>query len=386
VLEQEPPLALPGQAALGRSPASAAGRTSHRRPPAALALLAAGLLLGGCSGVAEVTGTATQDDILQLRSDVSALQQRVQRSRTETETLTSQLEKRVREQTEQQTTAMTRRLDGLATTLTGLTAKLEELSARVDGLSRQARNGPPAARPGPLAPPPPSPTPPSTATATPPSAPSNPTGAGPATAAPVAPSTPAPPTAGPVPPTATPSPPTAAPTSPATAAPAPPTATPAPSTAAVPPTAPGSRPTTGSLQPNDIYQAAYIDFSKGNYPLAIAGFQEFLRRFPDHELAGSAQYWLGEANLSLGRNYTNAGQTDRATQALEQAVVEFKKVIANYPRGDKAPTALYKEALVLIELKQPALAQARLQYLIDNFPQAEETPLARERLSALKAS
>jgi TolA-binding protein len=111
-----------------------------------------------------------------------------------------------------------------------------------------------------------------------------------------------------------------------------------------------------------------------------------LRRFPDHDLAGSAQYWLGEAHLSLGRNYTNAGQTDKATQALEQAVVEFKKVIANYPRGDKAPAALYKEALVLIELKQPALAQARLQYLIDNFPQAEETPLARERLSTLKAS
>ena len=34
------------------------------------------------------------------------------------------------------------------------------------------------------------------------------------------------------------------------------------------------------------------------------------------------------------------------------------------------------------ELKQPALAQQRLQYLIDNFPQAEETPLARERLVA----
>ncbi|MBI2158664.1 MAG: tol-pal system protein YbgF, partial [Candidatus Rokubacteria bacterium] len=48
------------------------------------------------------------------------------------------------------------------------------------------------------------------------------------------------------------------------------------------------------------------------------------------------------------------------------------------------PTALYKEALALLELKQPAIAQARLQYLVDNFPQAEETPLARERLASLK--
>ena len=47
------------------------------------------------------------------------------------------------------------------------------------------------------------------------------------------------------------------------------------------------------------------------------------------------------------------------------------------------PTALYKEALALLKLKQTKLAQARLQYLIDNFPQSEEAPLAKERLTAL---
>ena len=119
--------------------------------------------------------------------------------------------------------------------------------------------------------------------------------------------------------------------------------------------------------------------------VAIAGFREFLRRYSDHELANNAQYWIGEAYLSLARGYANAGQGERASESLEQAVQEFKKVLANYPRGDKTPTALYKEALALIDLKQPALAQARLQYLVDNFPQAVETPLARERLAALKA-
>ncbi len=145
------------------------------------------------------------------------------------------------------------------------------------------------------------------------------------------------------------------------------------------------RPTTGALQPQDIYQAAYIDFSKGSYSLAIAGFREFLRRYPDHELAGSAQYWIGEAYLSLARGFTDASQNDKASESLEQAVQEFKKVQANYPRADKVPTALYKEALALLDLKQPALAQARLQYLVDNFPRAEETSLARERLTTLKA-
>ena len=169
---------------------------------------------------------------------------------------------------------------------------------------------------------------------------------------------------------------------PGAAAPQSGTATPAP-----PPTATaGARPTTGALQPQDIYQAAYLDFSKGSYALAIAGFREFLRRFPEHELAGNAQYWIGEAHYSLARGHTNAAQPDKAKEALEQAVTEFRRVVANYPRAEKVPAALFKEALALIDLKQPSLAQARLQYLIDNFPQAEETPLARERLSSLKTS
>ena len=141
---------------------------------------------------------------------------------------------------------------------------------------------------------------------------------------------------------------------------------------------------TNSTAPQDAYQAAYIDFSKGSYLIAITGFREFIRRYPDHPLAGSAQYWVGEAQLGLARGQANAGQTDRSTQAMEQAVLEFRRVVANYPRSDKTTSALYKEALVLIELKQPAVAQARLQYLVDNFPQAAETMLAREKLAALK--
>ena len=163
-------------------------------------------------------------------------------------------------------------------------------------------------------------------------------------------------------------------------------AAPAPTAPPAPPATAGARPTTGALQPQDIYQAAYLDFSKGSYALAIAGFREFLRRFPEHELAGNAQYWIGEAHYSLARGYTNAAQSDKATQALEQAVTEFRRVVANYPRAEKVPAALFKEALALIDLKQPALAQARLQYLIDNFPQAEETPLARDRLTTLKGA
>lgn len=161
-------------------------------------------------------------------------------------------------------------------------------------------------------------------------------------------------------------------------APGPSTGAPAPA-----PTTPGATRSSGGPTPEQAYQAAYLDFSKGNYPLAVSGFREFVRRFPDAALADQAQYWVGESLFSQARASLAAGQSDKATRELEQAVQEFRRVSLNYPRGDKVPTALYKEALALLELKQTRLAQARLQYLLDNFPQSEEAPLAKERLTNL---
>ncbi len=324
--------------------------------------------LGGCAGVHDVTGTASQDDLLQLRGEVVAAQQAAQRARTEAEAAaTRAVDARMRGQTaegQRQLEALNRRLDGLTTSLTELTTRVDDLASRLEALNRQQRGAAPAA---PRTATPSTETPPATPSpsATPSAAPlTPPSTAGPATARPVTPgpSTTAPSTAGP-----------------STAAPS----TGGPATSPPQVTA-GARPSTNALQPQDIYQASYIDFSKGSYALAMAGFAEFIRRFPDHPLAGNAQYWIGESHFSIARGYANSGQTDKVAPEMELAVQEFRKVIANYPRGEKAPTALYKEALALLELKQPAVAQQRLEYLVSNFPQSEETPLARERLAALK--
>ena len=108
-----------------------------------------------------------------------------------------------------------------------------------------------------------------------------------------------------------------------------------------------------------------------------------MRRFPDAAQADGAQYWIGESYVASAHAAATQGQADKAKEALQQAVQEYRKVFVNYPRGAQVPTALYKEALALEELKQVKLAQARLQYLVENFPQSQEAPLARERLKSL---
>jgi tol-pal system protein YbgF len=131
---------------------------------------------------------------------------------------------------------------------------------------------------------------------------------------------------------------------------------------------------------SDLYQAAYLDFSRGNYALAIGGFREFVRRHPEDEAADNAQYWIGEAYFSLAHRYADREEVERATQARQEAAQAFREVGKRHPFGDKVPAALYREALVLFELQQPEAARARLGYLIDRFPRSPEARLGREHL------
>jgi len=303
-----------------------------------LVIFAAGLV--GCANSAV---DALQRDVAQLRQDLNGVSAAIQRSRGDSESAVSQVDRRTRTESAEitrQTSALAARLDNVAAELTRVSAQIDELSARFDGFQRQL-----AARAA--APPPP-------AALGPPATPGSP---------------------GPDQPAAAPAPAPAAGGPPLSSAQGPPVIAPAPARGSAPgPTA------------DQAYQAAYLDFTKGSYPLAISGFREFVRRFPDSPRADEAQYWVGESYFSLARASAEGGRPDEAKGELEQAVQEFRRVVMNYPRGSRVPTALYKEGLALIELKQPGAARARLQYLVDNFPQSEEAPLARERLASLPPS
>ena len=329
---------------------------------------ALGCLLFAAAGCAGVADDATQQDVAQLRRDVNALKVSTNLGRGQTDAV-AQVERRSREQstdTNRQLTAMSTRLEAIAAELNRVSARLDDLSRRVEPAGRPSSvNRPPTSGGSAVVPPP------ITIPAIPPAA-------APAPSVRVTPPAPAPstPAAPPIRPSS--APPPSATSSPPSSAP-PPIAPPGPR-----PTPPASSRAAAGATAEESYQAAYLDFSRGRYELAMSGFRDFLRRYPDSPLADSAQYGIGESYYSVAAAATGQGQTDKATRALEQAVQEFRKVIVIYPRGSKVPSALYKEALSLTELKQTALARARLQYLVDHFPQSEEAPLAKERLAALK--
>lgn len=118
--------------------------------------------------------------------------------------------------------------------------------------------------------------------------------------------------------------------------------------------------------PKKLYDASYLDITKGNYDLALAGFGEFIKRFPRHELADNAQYWMGEAFY--------------AQKKYEPALTEFEKVVGNYPGKGKEPAALYKIGLCQQEMGNKDKARQYWQLLAKKYPKSPEAALAKDKL------
>lgn len=152
------------------------------------------------------------------------------------------------------------------------------------------------------------------------------------------------------------------------AAPPPPTGGPSkydfpPPAASAPPEAP-ARPRTPSEQ--GAYEAAYSNLRNGQYEQAAAGFQEFLSRYPDSPLAGSAQYWLGETYY-VTRDYENA----------KQALIDLG---VKYPSYDKLPDAMLRLGYVYEATGEPAKAREVFQKLIEAYPNSQAAARAKQRL------
>jgi tol-pal system protein YbgF len=165
----------------------------------------------------------------------------------------------------------------------------------------------------------------------------------------------------------------------AEAAPAPTAVTPAPlepvlltnlpkKEAAEPPA--GGEIITAAPRAEKLYAGALSLFSNREYPEATRKFQEFVAEFPDHKLAGNAQYWIGECYYTQRR--------------FGDAAEEFAKVERLFPASPKVPAALYKKGLSLWELKRKADAEMAMQRLLDKYAQSEEAAKAREKLERWK--
>lgn len=138
---------------------------------------------------------------------------------------------------------------------------------------------------------------------------------------------------------------------------------PAPSISAPPPPA---APSQGTDEASKLYQRAYSTYKQGQYARAILDFEEFVQKFPDHDHADSAQYWIGESYFSQGE--------------YDQAIVEFNRVVDRYPGKTKAPEACLMIGTSYEKLGQADLARTFYRRLIAQYPQSEAAFKAEKKL------
>jgi tetratricopeptide (TPR) repeat protein len=102
------------------------------------------------------------------------------------------------------------------------------------------------------------------------------------------------------------------------------------------------------------FRQAMVLFRSEKLSDAILAFSAFLERYPDHALAGSAQFYTGEAYLKM-KEYKLAQQ-------------EFNRVLTSYDRSPAVPATLRSLAIVQEALKRPEDAAKSRQLLSSLFP------------------
>jgi tol-pal system protein YbgF len=120
------------------------------------------------------------------------------------------------------------------------------------------------------------------------------------------------------------------------------------------------------------YDAAFGLMKQGMYERAAKSFREFIAKHPSSELAGNAQYWVGEAQYVV-RNF-------------KSALEEFTRVVDKYPNSPKLPDALLKIGYVQHELGNLDKARQSLQQVVSRYPNTTSAKSAEKRLADIKAA
>jgi TolA-binding protein len=115
----------------------------------------------------------------------------------------------------------------------------------------------------------------------------------------------------------------------------------------------------------DKYREARILFDAERYPDAILGFAAFVREFPDHPLAGAAQFYVGESYY-LQKEH-------------KLALEEYRRVLASYGRSSHVAETLKRVAEVEEMAKLPQEAERHRHMLLSLFPQS---PAAKALLAS----
>ncbi len=125
-----------------------------------------------------------------------------------------------------------------------------------------------------------------------------------------------------------------------------------------------------TLSKDKLYLSAKQAFDRGELETSRERFQSLIKKYPKSKNADNAQFWIGEIHFR--------------EKWYEKAILEYQKVIENYPLGNKVPAALLKQGLAFHRIGEDANARLVLNELLKKFPKSNEATIAQKKIKGLK--
>jgi len=123
------------------------------------------------------------------------------------------------------------------------------------------------------------------------------------------------------------------------------------------------------LSEDGIYESAKQAYDQGDFESAREGFKKLIKQYPTSKNADNAQFWIGEIYYH--------------EKWYEKAILEYQKVIENYPKGNKVQASLLKQGFAFLNLGDTSNARLILSELIKKYPTSNEAKIAKRKLKGL---
>jgi tol-pal system protein YbgF len=118
--------------------------------------------------------------------------------------------------------------------------------------------------------------------------------------------------------------------------------------------------------PDVLYNNALRDYNGGKGDLAAQELTDYVKFYPNTDLAGNAYFYLAELQYRAGN--------------FPKAIEQYDLVLQNFPSGNKAAAAQLKKGFALLELGKDDEGTQELRRVIQRYPKTNEATQARERL------
>ena len=133
--------------------------------------------------------------------------------------------------------------------------------------------------------------------------------------------------------------------------------------------------TEEKILPQDItiekqYEFATSFIQVGDYATAERAFREFVTTNPDHELAGSAQFWYAE--------------TFRIRQLYTDAASAYLEGYQKYPKGKKAPDNLLRLGVSMVQIGEKDQGCKMINGVSLQYPDAKKSVLLKAEYESKK--